>query len=90
MAIELPDDVTAEVVASIRRYFLDERDEEMGELQASFLLEFILKEIGPSIYNQGVSDAQARLREIAADIDAALHEPEFGYTAEQRSKRNRR
>jgi len=90
MPITLPDETTADLVASIRRYFLDERDEEIGDLQASFVLEFVLKEIGPAVYNQGVRDAQARVQAAVAEVDAALLEPELGYTAELRARRNAR
>lgn len=90
MAIELPDETRAELVAAIQRYFADEREEEIGGLQASFLFDFILKEIGPSIYNQAIQDAQASLQRTVADLDLTLHEPEFGHTTELRSRRNTR
>lgn len=89
MPIELPDQAKSELIYSIKRYFLEERDEDMGDLQASFLLDFILKEIGPSIYNQAVKDAQARIEEAVVDLDISLHEPEFGYTAERSRGRER-
>lgn len=78
MAITLPDATTHEIIERIKRYFLDERDEAVGDLQASFLLEFILKEIAPSVYNQAIKDAQAHLHGAVADLDLTLHEPEFG------------
>lgn len=85
MAITLPEETTREVIASIKGYFLDERDEEIGDLQAAFILEFVLKEIGPSIYNQAIRDAQASLQRAVGDLDLTLHEPEFGYAAERRA-----
>ena len=81
MAILLPDETRKALVDAIRHYFLDERDEEIGDLQASFFLDFVLKEVGPSIYNQAVKDAQANLQRIVSDLDVTLHEPEFGYSA---------
>ena len=78
------------MVASIRRYFVEEREEEIGDLKASFFLDYVLKEIGPSIYNQAVVDVQAVLRDRIAELDVTLTEPEFGYTAERRSRANRR
>ncbi len=39
------------------------------------MLDFVLKEIGPAIYNQGLRDAQARLRVVVDDLDVALGEP---------------
>lgn len=90
MAVTLPDDQKAEVLASIRAYFRDERGEEIGELQAAFLLDFVLKEIGPSIYNQALRDAQARLQGAVADLVDTLYEEELAYSAARRARRNAR
>lgn len=87
MPIELHDQTKDELIHSIKRYFLEERDEDLGDLQAGFLLEFVLKEVGPSIYNQAIKDAQERFQIAAADLDVTLHEPEFGYTTERTRKR---
>ena len=87
MAIEL-EEQKREIVVSIKRYFLEERDEEIGGLQASLLLDFVLKEIGPSIYNQAIRDAQDALQRTVGDLDLTLQEPEFGHTAERRTRRN--
>lgn len=78
MAIDVPDATKKELLAAIKRYFLEERDVEIGDLQASFLLDFVLKEIGPSIYNQAIKDAQASLHGAVADLDLTLYEPEPG------------
>ena len=43
------------------------------------LLGFVLKEIGPSIYNAAIGDAQAFLRDRLADLEATCYEPEFTY-----------
>lgn len=42
---------------SIKEYFYNERDEELGDLAASMILDFFLEELGPEIYNKGVYDA---------------------------------
>ena len=89
MAISLPDETRKELVTSIVRFFRDEREEEIGELQASILLDFVLMEIGPSIYNEGIRDAQSVLQTVVADLDLTLHEPEFGHSAEGRRERGR-
>ena len=77
MAIVLPNATRKALVLAIKAYFLDERDEEIGELQASFFLDFILESVGPSIYNQAIKEAQARLQHTVADLDVTLHEPEY-------------
>lgn len=87
MAISLPEETRKELVSSIVGFFMDERGEEIGGLQASILLDFVLKEVGPSIYNQGVKDAQAMIQSSVADLDLTLNEPEFGYSAQKRGRR---
>lgn len=87
MAIVLPDETKKELVASIKQYFLEERDEDLGDLQAGFFLDFVLEEIGPSIYNQALRDAQASLQRTVADLDVTLHEPEFGHSANRGTHR---
>ncbi|MEP0548343.1 MAG: DUF2164 domain-containing protein [Rhodothermales bacterium] len=89
MAIVLPDETRTELIAALKRYFADERDEDIGDLQATFLLDFVLKEVGPSIYNQAISDAQSALSRAVADLDVTLYEPEFGHTTDARTRRNR-
>jgi uncharacterized protein (DUF2164 family) len=79
MAIKLPDEVKTALIASIKRYFTENMDEEIGDLKASLLFEFCVKEIGPSIYNQAIADAQACMQEKVADLDGTCHEPELGY-----------
>ena len=76
MAIALPDETKKALIDAIKHYFLEERDEEIGNLQASFLLDFVIKEIGPAIYNQAIRDAQARLQHTVAELDVTLYEPE--------------
>jgi uncharacterized protein (DUF2164 family) len=77
--ITLSKEDTARAIASIRRYFADEIDQELGELPARLLLDFILTEIGPSVYNAAIADAQVYLRDRVADLEGACYVPEFGY-----------
>ena len=79
MAIELSKDTEQQLIASIKRYFGEHMDDEIDDLKASLLLDFCLREIGPSIYNQAIADAQAHLHDRVADLDGTCFEPEFGY-----------
>jgi uncharacterized protein (DUF2164 family) len=83
----LPDETTARAIASLRRYFADELDQDLGELPARLLLDFILKEIGPSVYNAAVGDAQTFMRDRVADLEGACFEPEFGYFTREAGRR---
>jgi uncharacterized protein (DUF2164 family) len=79
MAIALAPDAKKQAIASIQRYFREEWDQDVGDLKADLLLDYILREIGPSIYNGAIGDAQAYLRDRLADLEAACYEKEFAY-----------
>ena len=79
MTIELEKETRERLAASIKRYFAESLDLEIGDLKASLLLQFILKEIGPSIYNRAVADAQSCMQDMVSEIDGTCYEPEFGY-----------
>lgn len=86
MKIELQDEAKKRAIASLRRYFAAEMEEEIGDLKAGLLLDFILAEIGPSVYNRAIADAQTYLRDRVADLEAVCHAPEFGFWEAERGK----
>lgn len=79
MTITLSDDATKQAVASIKRFVLEELEQDIGDLKAGLILEYFLKEIGPSIYNGAIADTQAYMRDRVADLDGACSAPEFAY-----------
>ena len=79
MPITLAPETRKRLLASIKRYAAENLDEEMGDLKASLLLDYCIKEIGPSIYNQAIADAQAYFTGRVADLEGVCHEPEFGF-----------
>jgi uncharacterized protein (DUF2164 family) len=79
MTISLSDADTKTAIASIRRYFAEELDLDVGDLKAALVLEFVLKEIAPSVYNGAISDAQSYLRDRLADLEGVCAVPEFAY-----------
>jgi uncharacterized protein (DUF2164 family) len=90
MPITLDKESTNRALSSLRRYCAEELDLELRELPAQLFLEFILKEIGPSIYNGAMSDAQSFLRDRVTDLEDACHEPEFAYWDRSAGKRGAR
>ena len=90
MAVTLSDDARKQALASLVRFADEELDIEVSDIQATQLLAFILKEIGPSIYNSGVTDAQAFLRDRLADLEATCYEPEFTWWPMGSSVRRKR
>ena len=79
MALTLTAEAQKQAVASIMRFGTDELEVEFSEIQARLLLRYILTEIGPTVYNTGVNDAQAFLRDRLVDLEATCYEPEFVY-----------
>ncbi len=79
MNIELPKEARALALASIERWFKENADEPIGNIQAAALLNFLVAEIGPSIYNKAIADAQERLQMRIAELDIECHADEFRY-----------
>lgn len=79
MSINLAKDKEEKIIESLKYYFEENLEVEIGDLKATFLLEFILKEIGPSIYNQAILDAQSVMADKVSDLDSTCYEPEFMY-----------
>ena len=79
MPVTLPAEATTQALASLRRFCADELETDLSDIQLRALLEFVLKEIGPSVYNGAIADAQAFLRARLGDLEATCYEPEFSY-----------
>jgi uncharacterized protein (DUF2164 family) len=77
--IELPPAARTRGIASIRRYFSEELDQEIGELKAGLLFDYFVTDIGPTIYNQAISDARAFFEERSADLAAVCYQAEFTF-----------
>lgn len=90
MNIKLQDDARKRAIASLRRYFEAEMEEEIGDLKAGLLLDFVLEEIAPSVYNGAIADAQTYLRDRVADLEAICHAPEFGFWEGEGGKTGRK
>lgn len=76
-AILVPDDARKQAVAALREYAAANMEEEIGDLKAALLFDFILTELGPTIYNQAIADAQAFLQERVGDLSGVCYHAEF-------------
>ncbi len=79
MAIKLDDQTEQYLLGSIRQFFADELDDDIGDLKARSVLDFFVREVGPSVYNQAIADAQATVSLAVDDLAGARYEPEFNY-----------
>jgi uncharacterized protein (DUF2164 family) len=74
--IEFSKDEKSLIVQKIKSYFSDKLDQEIGQFDAEFLLDFFSDEIGSYYYNRGLQDARAVLEGRLEDIDEAIYEIE--------------
>jgi uncharacterized protein (DUF2164 family) len=89
MTIELSKEQRADAVGSIKRYFRENMPEPIGDLAADLLLNYIMEEIGPAIYNRAIADAQARLQQRVQDLDGELYAEPFQYWPKVDKKRKK-
>ncbi len=90
MAIEISAESRTAALHSLERYFEANMDEPLGNLAAHGLLEFILPEIGPLVYNQALEAAKERLVARAMDVESELYQELFTYWRNAaRNKRDR-
>lgn len=87
--IELTSQQRAEAVASIRQYFEENLPEPIGDLPAGLLLDYVLQELAPVVYNRAIAEAQARLTQRVADLTGELFADEFQYWRRQKAKRRK-
>lgn len=66
----------AAMLPKIQRYFAQELDQELGDFDAEFLLDFFAEELGAYFYNRGLYDAQTLLSQQVDRIQESLDELE--------------
>ena len=90
MSIEIPKEARAQAILSIERWFIENRQEKLGNIAAGGLLAYFLEELGPLVYNQAVADVQERLQARISELDIEIHEDEFAYWRKFDVKRGRK
>lgn len=71
--VKLPKEQKAEIIQSVQAYFEEERSEQLGELGADQLVDFMIKELSPYIYNQAVADARKLTGEKMNQLEDELY-----------------
>ncbi len=74
--IEFTRDEKERIVDQVQRYFEKELDQDLGQFDAEFLLDFFSEKMGPFYYNKGLADARSVLQNKLEDIDEAIYEIE--------------
>jgi uncharacterized protein (DUF2164 family) len=65
---EFAKEIKQDLIRNVQEFFLKEREEEISEFQAAAFLEFVVKDIGPYIYNQALKDAHTLLSNSIEDL----------------------
>lgn len=80
MRIRLTDDRRERMLRSLRKFFAEDLDLDLGDLRAARILDFFVKELGPPVYNQAIQDARAFLHEKLDDLEGEFFEPDEPYS----------
>lgn len=73
-SIQLSKPQIESAVVKLQNYFEQEFEQDLGQFEAEFFLEFVMKEIGSSIYNQALYDAQSLLQAKVEDAFAEIEQ----------------
>jgi uncharacterized protein (DUF2164 family) len=73
LPIKLPKEDKSEIIKQVQIYFTKERDDTIGELAAEQLTDFMIRELGPYIYNKAVADTRALLQEKLNQLEDELY-----------------
>ena len=76
MRIKLSNERKEAISNELVDFFQSEFDEEISEFRALEIVDFMLKKIGPSQYNQAVSDVRKYMSEKIDDLDIEFSEPD--------------
>jgi uncharacterized protein (DUF2164 family) len=79
LRIRLTDERRERMLRSVRKFFADELDLELGDFAAGRVLDFFAKELGAPVYNQAIQDARAHLQSKLDDLEGEFYEPDEPY-----------
>jgi uncharacterized protein (DUF2164 family) len=65
-----------QIVKKFETYFSTELDQEIGNFEAEFLIDFFADEIGAYFYNRGLNDAQTLFSEKVEELGYTIQELE--------------
>lgn len=71
--MEFTQEQKTHIVHKIKHYFSRELEQEIGQFDAEFLLEFFSKEIGVYYYNKGLQDATGLIESQTDVIKETLY-----------------
>jgi len=76
MRIKLSAARREQLVFLTRGFFAEELDREISDYQAERLIDFFIRRLGASVYNQAIQDARGALQARLDDLEGEFYEPE--------------
>lgn len=73
MKLKLPREDKQALVEKVQQYFELERSETIGSIAAEQLLDMMINELGPHVYNQAIQDARKTVVERMQSIEDELY-----------------
>jgi|BioPla2DNA2_1021312.scaffolds.fasta_scaffold415903_1 uncharacterized protein (DUF2164 family) len=73
ISIKLPKEQKDMIVRDLKAFFEEERSETIGNLAAEQFIDFMIKEVGPFLYNKGIEDARQLVMEQLAFVEEELY-----------------
>ncbi len=83
--IEFSKDEKEVMVQKVKLYFREEMNQEIGNFDAEFLIDFFAEEMGGFFYNRGLYDAETLIAEKVAEISDLLMQLEKPVSAGKKS-----
>jgi uncharacterized protein (DUF2164 family) len=80
MKVRLTDERRERMLRSIKKFFAEALDHEIGDLAAGRILDFFVRELGAPVYNQAIQDARGFVQAKLDDLEGEFYEPEEPYS----------
>lgn len=84
LPIKLPKDQKDVIIQNVQQFFEEERGEILGELGAEQLVDLMIKELGPYLYNKAIEDARKLLDMKASQLQDDLYSLEKPIRSDRR------
>jgi len=71
--IKLPREDKDRIIEAFIAFYQDERSEELGHIGAEQIIDFLLKETAPYVYNKALADARQVIAQKTASLEEELY-----------------
>jgi len=71
--VKLPREEKDAIIAQLMDFYREERSEELGAIGAEQIVDFMLREIAPYVYNRAIEDARKVVLEKSSSIEEELY-----------------